>query len=269
MGQDEQKIVTDDRLVTLVDSLRQYKKVAVAYSGGVDSTLLLYAAKTALGKGNVVALTLRSQIIPTNAADNCRKVFCDHFSGTVKYREINADPLQWAKFVENSVGRCYYCKKKMYSILLSEMKKDDCQVLLDGTNADDITEDRPGLKAIHELGVHTPLLSNNLSKSEVRDIAKNIGLSSHDLPSNSCLATRIPHGTTIDEELLHCIDKAESFLLKIGFPGCRVKPQGLYTIIEIQADHMYKIILAQKRKQISAYFHSLSLGNVALSFKER
>ena len=261
--------MTDDKWTLLVNSLQQYKKVAVAYSGGVDSTLLLYAAKTALGKGNVVALTLLSSVIPTYAVDNCRNVFRKHFLEEVAYREIAADPLQWGKFVQNGSERCYYCKKEMYTILLSAMRKNGCQILLDGTNSDDIKEDRPGLKAVQELDVHTPLLNANLNKLEIRDIAKNIGLVNHDLPSNSCLATRIPRGTKIDQEILASIDKAESFLWEIGFQGCRVRPQGPYTILEIQSDHMHKILVPKVRNLVSSCFSSLKLGTVAMSLTTR
>lgn len=263
------KNVADDKLALLVNSLHQFKKVAVAFSGGIDSTLLLYAAKKALGKGNVIALTLLSPIVPSYNAENCRNVFRKHFFDEVEFRGVFADPLKWGKFVDNGLERCYFCKKEMYTILISEMKKDGYQVLLDGTNADDIKEDRPGLKAVQELDVQTPLLNAGLSKLVIRDIAKSVGLINYDLPSNSCLATRVPLGTKIDKEILDRIDKAESFLLDAGFPGCRVKPYGSYAVIEIQAVDMHGIIVPKKRHLISSYFSSLNLGTVALSFKER
>lgn len=263
------KIVDNGKFALLVESLRQYNKVAVAFSGGIDSTLLLYAAKTALGKGNVIALTLLSSIIPSYATENFRNVFRKHFFGEVELREIYANPLQWRKFTDNDLERCYFCKKEMYTLLISAIKKDGCIFLLDGTNADDIKEYRPGLKAVQELDVHTPLLNADLNKLEIRNIARNIGLINCDLPSNSCLATRVPHGTKIDKELLDRIDRAESFLLGAGFPGCRVKPHGFFTIIEVQADHMRRIMMPEERNLISSCFSSLNLGTAALSFTER
>ena len=198
-----------------------------------------------------------------------RENFREHFLGEVEHKEITADPLAWKKFIKNDLRRCYFCKKNMYSLLKDSMKGEDCYILLDGTNTDDIKEDRPGLKAIRELGIKTPLFDVDLSKGEIRKIAKEIGLSNHDLPSNSCLATRVPTRKTIDKEILKRINRAEAFLLEIGFSGCRVRPIGSYAIIEIQAGDVDKISRLANRDKITSYFHSLSFDDVALSFTQR
>ena len=263
--------LTKDKLQCLINSIRQYEKVAIAYSGGIDSTLLLYAAKKALGSVNVLALTLISPVIPENVIDNCRSILKTPFLKGIVHREISADPLQWDDFVENSKERCYLCKKKMYSLLIAAIKDepDPPHILLDGTNLDDTKEDRPGRKALQELDIKTPLFDVGLRKVEIRKLAKEIGLPNHDLPSNSCLATRIPTGTPIDEQLLNRIDRAESFLLKLGFSGCRVRPQGACTVIEVQEKHMEKIVQPPSRAQIKARFSELNFGIVALSFDPR
>ena len=263
--------MTQDKFQHLIDSIKQYEKVAIAYSGGIDSTLLLYAAKKALGSANIFALTLISPVIPEHVIDNCRAILKTPFFKGIGHNEIPADPLQWDDFVENSNERCYLCKKKMYSLLIEAIKDepDPQYTLLDGTNLDDTKEDRPGRKALQELDIKTPLLDVGLRKAEIRKLAKEIGLPNHDLPSNSCLATRIPTGTPIDEQLLNRIDSAESFLLKLGFSGCRVRPRGACTIIEVQEKHMEKIVQPLSRTQIKACFSDLSFGIVALSFDSR
>jgi len=263
--------MTKDPLQRLIDSIKQYERVAIAYSGGIDSTLLLYAAKEALGPVNVIALTLVSPVIPAHVVSNCRSLLKTTFLKGVVHKEIPADPLQWDDFVENSKKRCYLCKKKMYSLLIATIKDEpgSTYILLDGTNLDDTKEDRPGRKALQELNIKTPLLDVGLRKVEIRKLARDIGLPNYNLPSNSCLATRIPTGTPIDEELLTRIDRAESFLQKLGFSGCRVRPRGAYTIIEVQEEHMEKIVQPLVRAQITAFLSDQKFGVVALSFDTR
>lgn len=263
--------MTEDRLRRLIDSIKQYERAAVAYSGGTDSTLLLYAAKEALGAVNVTALTLVSPVIPANVVSNCRAVLNTPLLSGIVHKEIPADPLQWDDFVKNSKQRCYLCKKKMYSLLIEAIKDEPGlpYILMDGTNLDDTEEDRPGLKALQELNIVKPLLAIGLRKVEIRKLAREIGLPNHNLPSNSCLATRIQTGTSIDEELLNRIDQAESFLQEIGFSGCRVRPRGVFTIIEVQHKDMAKIVQPLVRDQIRRNFSDLDFGVVALSFDTR
>lgn len=254
---------------SLIDSISQYGKTAVAYSGGIDSTLLLYAAKEALGPENVVALTLVSPVIPEQVIINCRSILRGPLFTGITHKEIPANPLDWEDFAENSKERCYLCKKKMYSLLLEVMRGKPPYILIDGTNVDDTAEDRPGHRALQELGVKTPLLYAGFKKKEIRKLAREKGLSNHNLPSNSCLATRIQTGTKIDAQTLKRIDQAESFLLKIGFLGSRVKPRGSIVIIEVEAADMEKIVSTPHRKLITTYFVSLKFENVALNFNHR
>ena len=240
---------------SLVRAISHYDKVAVAYSGGVDSSLLLYAAKTALaGPGKVIALTAISSLCPSHSIAGWRAVFNDHFVGKVEHREIEMNILENRSFVSNNSGRCYICKKIMYSLLTSSTRKEGFRILLDGTNSDDLQEQRPGLQAIRELGVKTPLSDAGLNKDEIRQLARDAGLSNYALPSNSCLATRVPPSTRITVEMLQRINHAELFILKLGFSGCRVKPQKKYTRIELQAENIDKITDPTIKNRITSYF---------------
>lgn len=263
------KVRTSAKLYSLIENISQYEKVAVAYSGGIDSSLLLYAAKTALSADNVVALTLISSVVPTYAVQNCRSLLKESIFKGISHREILVNPFEWEGFTENRRDRCYLCKRRMYLTLIDSMKNSPFYILLDGTNVDDTKEDRPGRKALQELNVKTPLLEAGLRKDEIRLLAEEIGLSNHDLPSNSCLATRIPTGMCIEEEMLIRIDQAESFLVREGFSGCRVKPCGKYTIVEVQASQMKEIIRPENRNRIRMFFSSLNFRSVALSLEQR
>jgi len=244
-----------EKFDSLLCAISRYDKVAVAYSGGVDSSLLLYAAKTALtGPGKVIALTAISPLCSSYSITGWRTVFNDHFAGEVEHREINMNILENRGFVSNNSGRCYICKKIMYSLLTSSTINEGFRTLLDGTNSDDLEEQRPGLQAIRELGVKTPLSDAGLNKDEIRQLAKDAGLSNHALPSNSCLATRVVPATKITLEMLQCINHAELFMLKLGFSGCRVKPQSKYTRIELEAGNIENIADPTIKSRITSYF---------------
>ncbi len=260
----------DSKYLSLLESLSKMNRVVVAFSGGIDSTLLLYAAIESLGPSHVTAATLSSSIVPTIAAENCKHVFNRHFASKISLQEVEIDPFRWEKFTDNSVKRCYFCKKNMYLCLLETFctSKKGTR-LLDGTNNDDLKADRPGYKALLELGVATPLVQAGLEKQEIRTLARNLGLVNSDKPSNSCLATRIPTGTKLDREILHSVDLAEKFLFDLGVDGCRVRPSSTLTILEIREQDFEKLSDKSLRNIITSKFDSLGLKIPALSFKER
>ena len=144
-----------------------------------------------------------------------------------------------------------------------------CKTLADGTNSDDQRDRRPGLRAISELQVITPLAEVGLTKSEVRRLAEKFGLSNYDLPSNSCLATRISHNIPITEKTLRVIELAEKFLHSHGFVGCRVRVQLFYTIVEVREKDLVAFVDLTNRTQVQSYFHSLQLAPVVLSLEGR
>lgn len=259
----------ETKYAELVKKLRQYKKLAIAFSGGVDSTLLLYAALEALKAGNVVAFYVQSPLIGSRLVVQSNKVFARNFPQGVELRCITVSPLEWQEFIGNDKNRCYFCKKRMYIILQDAMAIAGCRKLADGTNCDDMLEGRPGLKAIRELDVLTPLADVGLAKAEIRRLAQRFGLSNFDMPSNSCLATRVSQGQPITAKILGVIDQAENFLHTKGFAGCRVRIGHSYTIVEVREEDVAAFMDLHNRKEVQVYFKDLQLPQVALNLEGR
>jgi len=220
--------------------LHSYGKVAVAYSGGVDSSLLLRVACDTLGPDRVTALHAVSCLVPALDRKKAENRIVTEKGFGCSYRAFKLYPFRWPEFIANTHQRCYFCKKRMYGILQSELQ--DNEILLDGTNHDDLHTHRPGLAAIQELSIQTPLAAAGLSKKEVRTLAKELGLTNWNQPSNSCLATRIPAHQKITATLLKQIQKTELFLQKQGFPACRVKPANDTLTIQVPANDLEHLL---------------------------
>lgn len=253
----------------LLQALRRCRKIAIAFSGGVDSTLLLHAAQFALGAENVMTLYARSTLNSKASVAGSRMVFERNFPHAAAMVEIEVLPLSWQEFVANDKDRCYYCKKRMYIALQKAMTGAGFATLADGTNSDDQKEGRPGLRAVGELQVVTPLADIGLTKPEVRMLAQKIGLSNFDLPSNSCLATRIPENIPIAEKTLRVVELAEEFLHSYRFLGCRVRVQRVSTIVEVQEKDIAAFMDPLIRAEVQSYFLDLQLAPVVLSLKGR
>ena len=202
----------------LQDYLKQYPRVAVAFSGGVDSSYLLYAAKAA--GCDVRAYFIKAQFQPQFELDDARRLA---ESIEVPLTVGTLDALGDANVVKNPSDRCYYCKRAVLSKLWELAGDDGISVLCDGTNADDDESDRAGMRAQREHGVISPLRDCGLTKADIRRLSKEAGLFTHDKPSYACLATRIPTGTEITEELLSKVESAEGALFNMGFSDFRVR----------------------------------------------
>lgn len=259
----------ENKYLELKNILQGFESVAVAFSGGVDSTFLVHAAVESLGSSKVTAYFADSRLVAESARGNVLCIYERHFKDTVRFKRIELDPLSWKEFTANRKDRCYLCKKNIFSLFLREMQRSGEAVLLDGTNKDDLGCDRPGFSAIQELGVQSPLATAGLTKSDIRKLAKEAGLENYDLPSNSCLATRVATGAPLTVELLEVIDKAERFLSEKGFFGCRVRPLGERTIIEVMEKDVGKAVIFTSRKEICSYFNSLGLSGPALDLMGR
>lgn len=253
-----------DKYSCLQNVIKEYDKVGIAFSGGIDSTLLLFVAHQVLGPAKVIGYHV-SSCLQTKGLVEQNKILLEKISfPQTSFVELIAFPLYWKEFVINDAERCYFCKKRIYKTILDDSVNRKVYVLLDGTNTDDLKQSRPGLKAIRELGVQTPLVQCKFTKHEIRLLAKHLDLPNHDLPSNSCLATRIETGQPIDESILEKIEEAEQFLKDLGFYGCRVKPRGAYTIVEVQDWKLREFVGRTNLLLIQRKMLSLNLGKVLL-----
>ena len=193
-------------------------RLALAFSGGVDSSYLLYAAKTA--GCDVRAYFIKSPFQPQFELDDAY-----HLTAMlgVPLKVETVDVLKNSAVAKNPANRCYFCKTALFTRLWELARADGYTLLCDGTNASDDADDRPGMKALGELGVRSPLRECGLTKPEIRRLSKEAGLFTHDKPAYACLATRIPTGTLITETLLNKVERAESALFALGFSDFRVR----------------------------------------------
>ncbi|MDR1494066.1 MAG: ATP-dependent sacrificial sulfur transferase LarE [Planctomycetaceae bacterium] len=210
-------------LQTKLENLKQYlknlEKVAVAFSGGVDSTFLLATARDVLGD-NLLAVTARSCSFPEREL----KEACDFTrQNNVEHVLVDSEELEIEGFSKNPVNRCYLCKTELFTKIREIAESRGIVSIAEGSNADDDGDYRPGLRAVAELGVHSPLRRANLSKSDVRKLSNERGLPTWDKQSFACLSSRFPYGETITKERLAMIDQAEQFLLDAGFRQVRVR----------------------------------------------
>lgn len=200
--------------MTLSDFFQKYPKVALAFSGGADSAFLLHTAKN-LG-ADIRPYFLKTPFQPTFELEDAKKLAPD-------VTVISLDILQEEAVSSNPENRCYHCKKRMFLQLKEQAKADGYDILLDGTNASDQWEDRPGMKALEELGILSPLRLCGITKDEVRRLSKEAGLFTWDKPAYACLATRIPAHTPIERDTLHRVEEAENALFRLGYRDFRVR----------------------------------------------
>ena len=253
------------KLETLKTILIGYDKVAIAYSGGVDSSLLLKVACGVLGE-NATAYFADS-IVQTAEEKDSALAFAQEISAQLVILEF--DILTFPDFVKNPVDRCYFCKGKIFSEIVKKAAGSGVSIVADGTNLDDLSQFRPGAKAVGELGVRTPLVEAKLAKKDIRKISKSLGLSNWNKYSSSCLATRIASGLAITPERLAIITKAEQYLQDRQFSGCRVRLDASSCVLELSSGDICRFINRRFEKDFMALMNSLGIDKVLLDLKER
>ncbi|NLN51649.1 MAG: ATP-dependent sacrificial sulfur transferase LarE [Clostridiaceae bacterium] len=242
--------------MNLSEFFQKNPKVAIAFSGGVDSVYLLYVAKKYAQK--IRAYFVKSHFQPQFELEDAKVIAK---SLDVELEILELDILAQADIVVNDKNRCYYCKSMIFSEIIKQAKKDGFDLLLDGTNVSDDFAERPGMRALTELEVRSPLRESGLSKSEIRELSKKAGLPTADKPAYSCLATRIPHGTEITAEKLAVIEKAEKFLFDLGFTDFRVRYFADSARIQLSAAELEKFIEQRKVivQELKKYFSAILL----------
>lgn len=239
------------------------KSVLVAYSGGADSTFLLKIAQEEL-KDRVLAVTLKSEIHPLSEITVAKKMV-QKFK--VKHLIIDTEILLNKEFINNPKERCYICKKELFSQIKEIAKKHNLNFIIDGSNNDDLDDYRPGMKAIRELKVRSPLQEALLTKDDIRLLSKEMDLPTWNKPSNSCLATRIPYGDKITLEKLKRIEQAEEFIHNLGIEQVRVRCHNNLARIEVREKDLIFLLKEDLRKRIITQFKKLGFVYITLDLQ--
>jgi uncharacterized protein len=253
----------ENKLDNLKKHLKQLKSVAVAYSGGVDSTFLLSVAREVL-RENVIAVTVQSSIYPERefleSVDFVRKTGVRHVVLKFEALDING-------FSDNPTNRCYYCKRELLSKISEVARRNNIRHVVEGSNIDDLGDYRPGIQAVKELGVGSPLQEAGLGKEDIRILSKRMDLPTWNKPALACLASRFPYGQKITRDKLQAVDQAEQFMLKLGFGQVRVRHHDSIARIEVSPEERSKFFDINLLDGIYTKFKQLGFMYTALDLK--
>lgn len=250
---------------TLKSLLADYNSLAVAFSGGVDSTFLLACANEIFQDNDkLIAITAASPIHQEKDL-KLAQAFTKKFK--IKHLILHSSEMDFAEFKENSPDRCYVCKNINFKKIIDEAKKHGIDAVAHGINVDDQKEFRPGLKASKELNILAPLTAAGLTKNDIRQLSKEMGLAVWDKPSSGCLATRIPYGEIITLEKLKMIENAEIILFDMGFNNCRVRYYNELAKIEVPSDSVDQFLKTSIRENIVKEFRKIGFLYIALDLE--
>ncbi len=254
----------DAKFEALTRSLTALRSVAVAFSGGVDSTFVLKVAVDVLGRDNVLAVTAVSSSLAAQELEDARQL-----AAAMNARHLLVDPGEFddPNYLSNPENRCYYCKSALYARMDAILAEHGLQAAVNGTNADDLGDYRPGLAAAREHSVHSPCVDAGLTKAEIRVLSERLGLPTHDKPAAPCLSSRIQYGEHITVEKLRMVERGEALLRELGFRECRVRHHDKLARIEVPPQDIERIAAADVRARIDACFRQLGYQYVALDLR--
>lgn len=255
----------EEKYRVLQEELRAMKSVAVAFSSGVDSTFLLAVAVDTLGKDHVMAVTASSCSFPERERKEAQE-FCEKRG--IRQVIVVSEELDIEGFRHNPKNRCYLCKHELFEKILAIAEENHLAAVVEGSNMDDNGDYRPGLRAVEELGIKSPLRAAKLTKQEIRELSKRLMLPTWDKQSFACLASRFVYGETISEERLGMVDQAEQLLLDMGFHQVRVRIHGegdaTMARIEVLPQEIPILVEDAKRERIYSYFKEIGFAYVTL-----
>lgn len=254
----------DEKYEHLRRILRDLESVAVAFSAGVDSTLLLKVAIDVLGPDQVVAVTGRSDSLARAEFDQACAL-AESFGA--EHVVLDTDEIENPDYLRNPINRCYFCKATLYSHMERFIKERGIKAIVSGTNTDDLGDFRPGIDAGHDHKVRSPLAEAGLTKDDLRELSDRFGLPTFDKPASPCLASRVPYGETITPEKLKMIEAAEAFLHGMGIRECRVRHHEKVARIEVPPRFIPMLAEPENAARIDEHFRTLGFNYVALDLR--
>lgn len=256
-------VYLEEKKQCLVSALKKFDTLMVAFSGGVDSTLLLAVAHAVLHE-NLVAVTAESPVHPRReklaAAAQASAL-------GVRHLVLQSREMRQPDFLANLPDRCYICKKYMFEDLLKLADKLKIRHVAHGANTDDLEDFRPGFDAAREMGIHAPMVDAGLTKDDIRMLSKAMNLKTWNAPPLACLATRIPYGTPLTEQALAMVDRAEEILLNLGFECCRVRLHGKMARIELDSKDFESILNQKIRSAVVSRFREIGFSHIAIDLE--
>ncbi|MBW1721527.1 MAG: ATP-dependent sacrificial sulfur transferase LarE [Deltaproteobacteria bacterium] len=253
-------ITAFEKKKVLIERLRSFDSLLVAFSGGTDSSFLLAAAQEALGD-RVMAVTACSPVHPRRELDEAL-AFLDERG--IPYTLLESGEMRLPEFLANGPDRCYWCKRDLFRKILSLAREKGISKVAHGANLDDMEDYRPGNRATMELGILAPLLEARLGKEEIRFLSREMGLSTWDRPAGACLATRIPYGRPITMDDLRMVEEAEEFLAGKGFRQFRVRHHGAVARIELEEKDIPEMLSGSLRQETARRLLEIGFLHVAL-----